>query len=179
MTELDRRWLGAVLTGGASRRMGRDKATLPIDGVPMAVRVAEALVAAGATEVICVGPAVGTLDGLADDHPGEGPLGGLLTALAWAGDRVVVVAPCDLLTPDPAAFATLAAAADPVAASLAARPLPIGIRAAALEPLRGAFAAGERSIRRALASTGVPVVEVALPAAALADADSRADLSGR
>ena len=31
---------GAVLTGGRSSRMGRDKATLPVDGVPMAARVA-------------------------------------------------------------------------------------------------------------------------------------------
>ena len=32
---------GAVLCGGSSRRMGRDKATLLVDGVPMAGRVAD------------------------------------------------------------------------------------------------------------------------------------------
>ena len=37
---------GVILTGGDSRRMGRDKATLPIAGVPMAARIARALAAA-------------------------------------------------------------------------------------------------------------------------------------
>ena len=35
--------------------MGRDKATLEIDGVAMATRVAGALTDAGAAEVFCVG----------------------------------------------------------------------------------------------------------------------------
>ena len=39
-------WSGAVLTGGKSRRMGRDKALVEVDGEPMALRVAHALVEA-------------------------------------------------------------------------------------------------------------------------------------
>ena len=46
---------GAVLTGGRSSRMGQDKATLPVDGVPMAARVAGALRRAGAEPVLAVG----------------------------------------------------------------------------------------------------------------------------
>ena len=34
---------GAVLCGGASSRMGVDKATIPVDGVAMARRVADVL----------------------------------------------------------------------------------------------------------------------------------------
>ncbi|MGH9187147.1 MAG: NTP transferase domain-containing protein, partial [Acidimicrobiales bacterium] len=41
-------WSGAVLCGGASRRMGRDKALLVVDGSALAVNVAEALRTAGA-----------------------------------------------------------------------------------------------------------------------------------
>jgi molybdopterin-guanine dinucleotide biosynthesis protein A len=74
-------WGGAVLCGGASRRMGRDKALLPLDGLPLAVRVAQALGEAGAAEVVAVG---GDRDGLAswdlpavpDRWPGEGRAGG-------------------------------------------------------------------------------------------------------
>ncbi|HEX2785027.1 MAG TPA: NTP transferase domain-containing protein, partial [Ilumatobacteraceae bacterium] len=47
--------LGAVLCGGASRRMGVDKATLRIQGVAMARRVADVLLAAGCALVIAVG----------------------------------------------------------------------------------------------------------------------------
>ena len=72
---------GAVLTGGRSSRMGRDKATLPVDGVPMAARVADALRRAGAEPVLAVGGDQAALEALgltwvADRHPGEGPSGG-------------------------------------------------------------------------------------------------------
>ncbi|MGH9084822.1 MAG: NTP transferase domain-containing protein, partial [Acidimicrobiales bacterium] len=43
------------MCGGSSTRMGRDKATLEVGGVAMAVRVADALRAAGADEVRAIG----------------------------------------------------------------------------------------------------------------------------
>ena len=86
-------FVGAVLCGGRSRRMGRDKALVEVDGRPMAVRVAEALAAAGAADVVAVGGDAGRLraHGLTtvpDRWPGAGPLGGILTALGHeaAGD---------------------------------------------------------------------------------------------
>ena len=77
---------GAVLCGGASRRMGRDKATLVLDGRPLAVRVADELAAAGALRVEAVGGDAEALvrAGLVhrpDRWPGEGPLGGIVTSL--------------------------------------------------------------------------------------------------
>src|SRR6476659_4382687 len=98
-------WSAVILTGGASRRMGRDKALLPVAGVPMAVRVAYALRAAGADDVACVGGDVERLRAehllaLPDEWPGEGPVAGLLTGLARARHDVVVVTACDLIAPD-------------------------------------------------------------------------------
>ena len=46
---------GAVLSGGRSTRMGRDKATTPVDGVPMATRTALTLRQAGCVDVRLVG----------------------------------------------------------------------------------------------------------------------------
>ncbi len=78
--------VGAVLTGGASRRMGRTKALIDIDGVPMAGRVAAALRGAGCISVVAYGGSPVELDTLGmpilpDRYPGTGPLGGVLGVL--------------------------------------------------------------------------------------------------
>lgn len=98
--------VGAVLTGGASRRMGRTKALIDVDGVPMGRRVADALAGAGCVSVIAYGGDATELAPLGlpvlpDRHPGSGPLGGVLGVLELFAesnlhiDGVVVVA-CDL-----------------------------------------------------------------------------------
>lgn len=77
--------------------MGRDKATLEWQGLPLAVRVAGVLAAAGCEPVVQVGgsPATG-LSVVADRFPGEGPLGGVLTALGASQHPLVAVVACDL-----------------------------------------------------------------------------------
>ena len=77
---------GAVLVGGASRRMGVDKASLEVDGRPLAVTACSALLGAGISPVAVVGgashpPLPPGVKWLPDRWPGEGPLGGILTAL--------------------------------------------------------------------------------------------------
>ena len=86
---------GAVLVGGASSRMGRDKSHLPVAGVPCAVRVARVL-ASVFEDVLLVGgdpPAEAPGRRVAD---GDGPvcaLRGLVAALEHAdAERVCVVA---------------------------------------------------------------------------------------
>jgi molybdopterin-guanine dinucleotide biosynthesis protein A len=174
----------AVLTGGASRRMGRAKATLAIDGIAMARRVGAAAAAAGADRVVAVGLAVDGLDHLADEHPGAGPLGAVVTALRWAGPDPVVVLACDLLQPSPAAVAqAIAVLVDDPAAAVAvpvvdgrAQWLHAAWRPqAALGALETAFAAGERSIHGAVSSLVVARYEEADPVA-FGDADTIADL---
>jgi molybdenum cofactor guanylyltransferase len=193
---------GAVLCGGASRRMGTDKALVEIDGTPMAVRVARALAAAGARRVIAVGGdaralAAAGLEVVSDLEPGAGPLGGVVTALgaltgadgdadtdADAGPGVVFVASCDLVQPSAAAMARTVGALGDAPDAAVAVPLVGGRRqwmhaawrAGAAPTLGSAFAAGERAIHAACAVGGLPVLEVDLPATAVADADAPADL---
>ena len=95
---------GAVLTGGASARMGSDKAAIAIGGVASATRVARCL-ALLCEDVVLVGgdPPAGAPGRRAPD--GDGPrsaLRGLVAALAATrAERVLVVA-TDLpfVTPD-------------------------------------------------------------------------------
>jgi molybdopterin-guanine dinucleotide biosynthesis protein A len=170
--------------------MGRDKALLPVDGTPMARRVADALVAAGAGAVHAQGGERGPLEALglpvrADREPGGGPLPATLQALEEAAVEVVVVLSCDLVRPSAATIrATVAAlAAEPEAAG--AVPLADGQRQwthaawrrSALEPLRAARAAGVGSLRRAAA--GLHLADVAgLDPRSLVDADRPEDLRG-
>jgi molybdopterin-guanine dinucleotide biosynthesis protein A len=183
-------WCGAVLAGGRSTRMGRDKALLTVDGVGMAVRVARVLAEAGAAEVRCIGGDADALGALgltvvADEHPGEGPLGGLLTALGATQLPFVVAAPCDLVAPgSDVARAVLDAllgspdadAAIPVVGGVR-QPLDGAYRRSCLSALRAVFDSGERSVKRAL--DALTVVEVTtVRAAALADADTPEDLTG-
>lgn len=183
---------GAVLCGGASRRMGRDKATLVLDGRALAVRVADELRAAGALGVEAVGGDAAALIGAGLAHrpdrwPGEGPLGGIVTALAatdgaeGAADLLVVTS-CDLVTPDRRAFLGVAAALAEAGADVAV-PVVAGrhqwLHAAWHRRVAGVlgdvFAAGERSVAGAV--LGLRVVTVAgLPPAALRDADRPGDL---
>ena len=91
----------AILIGGDSSRMGTDKATFPVDGVAMAERVASAAHDAGASEILLVGGTQARAKKLPgtwkkDVYPGEGPLGGVITALKAAEHDSVVVLSCDM-----------------------------------------------------------------------------------
>lgn len=88
-----------VLAGGASTRMGADKALLELGGVPMALRTAR-LVAPLVASVTVVGPperfAPLGLEAIPDREPGLGPLGGIATALAHTRTEWNLVLACDL-----------------------------------------------------------------------------------
>lgn len=172
------RCMGAVLAGGASSRMGADKAFIEIDGVPMVARAAEALRAAGAGPVLVVGGdddrlgALG-LDTLPDRYPGEGPLGGVITALgvldAYGDIEAVVTLPCDVTSPDPAAvrrvldgLAVGSPRADLVVPVGGGAPqwAHAGWRRTCLRPLSEAFERGVRALREAAPMLRVVEVEV-------------------
>lgn len=89
---------GLVLAGGRSTRLGRDKTRLVFSGRPLLER-AVALLRRVADEAWVSGTDPADLDcdapWLPDDVPGQGPLGGILTALNRLGGPVLALA-CDL-----------------------------------------------------------------------------------
>ena len=90
----------AVLAGGRSRRMGRDKALLPLGSSTLIERVVEAARPL-ASELFLIGDhperfAHLSLPVHADLHPGQGPLGGLHSALVRARFPAVLLLACDL-----------------------------------------------------------------------------------
>jgi molybdenum cofactor guanylyltransferase len=76
---------GFVLAGGASRRFGRDKALAEFGGEPLIARLCRILQAAVGANIGIVGDAGKYrsfgIDCVVDRWPGEGPLGGIITAL--------------------------------------------------------------------------------------------------
>jgi molybdopterin-guanine dinucleotide biosynthesis protein A len=87
---------GVLLTGGASRRMGTDKARLVVNGETLAARGARVL-SEVCDPVIEVGPSVSGLPAIREDPPGAGPLVALLAGVGALGNpRTVVLLACDL-----------------------------------------------------------------------------------
>jgi len=114
----------AILAGGASSRMGTDKARLEVAGIPLIARVAESLIAADVVleEIVVVGGSEALVElipspvrWVPDRWPNEGPLGAVITALAHVIERnhpnnpapttsdvgLVLTAACDLVSVHP------------------------------------------------------------------------------
>ncbi|WP_082451996.1 molybdenum cofactor guanylyltransferase [Paenibacillus ihuae] len=95
-------YTGILLTGGASRRMGRDKALLELDGRPVIARLADELSSLAGSTVIACGPRERReysflgLPQIADEYQGCGPLAGLHAALTHSQNEWNLVAACDL-----------------------------------------------------------------------------------
>lgn len=166
-----------VLAGGASERMGTDKAMLTIDGVTLLRRLCRAAVGAGCP-VAVVGreqPAGWDDPGvrfLPDDAPGLGPIGGLATALRHIAAPTLALA-CDLPRMDTSAIAWLrdayvARAGIGLAAARGGEPEPLlAVYTPALLPLiERRIAQGRRSLKGVLDEAQVPLLETP---AALAD----------
>src|SRR3954449_11384703 len=81
--------------------MGRDKALVELDGQALVSIGAAAMRAAGADHVLVVGGdeagvrSLG-LDWIPDEHPGEGPLGGVISGLRASPHPLAVVLACDM-----------------------------------------------------------------------------------
>jgi molybdopterin-guanine dinucleotide biosynthesis protein A len=117
MPDNHRMRLGAIiLTGGRSERMGRPKESLPLHGDTLLGRAVAGLVGAAEPVLVVARDAQQALPPLPagttrihDEQSGAGPLGALVTALRWLGERAsfaptdaAFVTACDqpFLTPD-------------------------------------------------------------------------------
>lgn len=111
------RWLvkrqatAAILAGGASRRMGRDKALMPFRGVPLIQHVTEQLrpmfaeIIVGANSPSAFGFL--KLPVIPDRVPGKGPLMGILSCLSAITSDLCFITGCDVPWIDPGFVQTL------------------------------------------------------------------------
>jgi molybdopterin-guanine dinucleotide biosynthesis protein A len=96
---LSKQIAGFILAGGESSRMGRDKALLEFDGVPLLVRTARLVESVAGPAAVIASPEAYrslALRVIADDSPGAGPLGGIATALRVSNAPWNLVVACDL-----------------------------------------------------------------------------------
>lgn len=162
---------GFVLAGGASRRMGSDKALLGGDGDSLLLRVA-GIVEAAAGSAIVVAPQGRYEDMgvpvLADRWPGEGPLGGIVTALAFSRDPLNLIVAVDMPWLDVSTLRELLLAAAETGRTVipthedgATEPLCAVYHRDDLPALREFFDGGGRRVRDAIARLAYHRVEAA------------------
>lgn len=132
MTEGDAALSVAILAGGRSRRMGRDKSLLPLAGRPLLAHVIERCAQLQVKMFLVTNqPADHQHFGLpmvSDALPGAGALGGLYTALLYSSTADVLCVGCDMPFLNPILLRELArqrAGADGVVPVIAGRPEPL------------------------------------------------------
>jgi len=150
--------------------MGRDKALLRVGEIPMAVRVARAMLEAGASETFLVGGDVETRASLAfrvvpDPTPYEGPLAGIIGALREASEDVVVVTACDMPWIRPEHVSALIDSLHHFDVAISTgdgqvQPLHAAWKRDSLNQLLRAFQSGERSPLRATRDMNVSLVDL-------------------
>lgn len=145
-----------VLAGGASRRMGHDKALLDVGGQRLVDSMADRMARVAARVLVASGPrALGRHDEVPDAPGCAGPLAGILGALGHGDAPLLAVVPVDAPATAPQVVARLAALCDrsgrPAAVITAdghLQALHAVVARAAVPAILARVAAGERSPRR-------------------------------
>jgi molybdopterin-guanine dinucleotide biosynthesis protein A len=145
--------------------MGRDKARLPFRGGTLASAVANAVREAAGSAILVGNPELG---GIPDLYPGEGPLGGILTALHHSSSEWNLIVACDLPEITPALLTRLLDAAEhsgcdvllPRTPGGRDQPLCAVYRRSARETIEARFQAGIRKVTTGLEGLAVDHLEV-------------------
>lgn len=176
---------GILLTGGASRRMGTDKALIVIGGETLAARAATAL-ARVCGRAVEVGPGVSGLAWVREEPPGTGPLAALVAGADALEAAPVLLLAVDLPSVEPPLLRLLAEwpGSGTVVPSAAGRLQYTCARygAASIEVARAQLAAGERSLRVLERCSPIEVVDESVwgavaPPDAFSDLDTPDDLA--
>jgi len=175
---------GAVLAGGSSRRMGRDKALAVVDGVPMIERVCGVLRGRVAPVIVAGGyPKRYAFVGcrvVPDEMPGLGPLAGIYTALRCVHTPWCVVVACDMPRLQPEVIDAIAAARRPNVDAVVAdagrglEPLCAAYHQRVIAGMSDQLRSGHLAVHDWIASLAVAVVPLAGP---LADAITNVNTS--
>ncbi len=177
---------GFLQAGGGSTRFGTDKALVILAGKTMLQRTGD-LLASACEDVRIVAPAAKygneAWPVISDQWPGEGPLGGILSALATIQDSAsradwALIVSCDMpfLTREFLAFlrdCALQSSARVVAprSSVGLEPLCACWRADAAAAIRASFDAGTRKVTEAM--KGLPMEVLDEPVWKRFDSDNR------
>jgi molybdopterin-guanine dinucleotide biosynthesis protein A len=165
---------GYILAGGGSTRFGQDKALVEFQGVPMLVLMHRLLgaVLGDSTVIASPGKYAGVgLDTVGDCWPGEGPLGGIITALthtartrqpaAW---NLIIGCDMPFLTEDWIAYMAERACASRAEvlvprSSSGLEPLCVCWKTSAAPKLRLAFEEGTRKISDAMQNLSMEILD--------------------
>jgi molybdenum cofactor guanylyltransferase len=151
--------LGAIiLAGGASRRMGADKALALWDGIPAIERVATLATAAGAEGLIVSGGDY-NLPYVPDPEPQAGPVAGLLSAAKALPAGRFLILPVDAPTVLVEDLLPLLSTSSP-GACYEGLPVPMALDAAAIP----ADAEGGWPLRRFVERAGLQVLQASAEA---------------
>ena len=176
-----------VLVGGASKRMGTDKALLAVEDQPAAMRICRLLDEVGFDEVVLVGGEGSRFEAhgqahLPDLEPGRGPLEGIRSALAATTHDWTLVVAVDLLHLNDAAIRTMIEARadhpfdDVIHATSPDGPQPLfgWWRRSTLQTIERELSLGHRSVRNVVGMLRASMIDI--PADVLRNVNRPEDL---
>jgi molybdopterin-guanine dinucleotide biosynthesis protein A len=153
---------GAVLAGGAGRRMGRRKDSLPLPDGRTMLAVVHSVMGEICERVVVVG-GPGTIEDL---RPGHGPLGGIEALLAAGGDTEYLVCPCDLPLVTPSILRRLTGASSALATVFQVEgepdfwPMPVRVCADVLATVRAHLDEGRRAVHELVRELDPEIITV-------------------